>query len=412
MTAFTTRLASTCLLALGTASPLWAQSIDCGGQAPGGQWIGGSEQASDIATAGAYQEQMALVLGGNTYASLFTLSTDAQVRIEAQGRGAGDPTVDLFDSDGNIVMSDDDSGGNGSARAEVDLAAGTYCVTTRSFDNAPMTAFVRIGLTDQEPLTEGLDMTLPPDGGDDMGQIEQGGVCDASTPAEPLAMGTAGTASVADVPFWRFTLTQATGVTVTAENDMADPYITIYDNGGNYIGENDDFDGLNSRIDVTEILEPGDYCISMQALSDTSAPITVSVSVYDAVAAQAALYDRGEAVPPLDGSYPVTALGQLDSRIRQDAAASDAAQWFSFEVPATGGLVLIEAASMDGTGDTYLRLFDDLGRLVSENDDNGNGLDSALFTRVSQGTYLVALSSLGDGSPAARLVFERYLPAK
>lgn len=411
MTGFSTRLATTCILALGTASPLWAQSIDCGGQAPGGQWIGGSEAASDIATAGTYQEQMALVMGGNTYASLFSLSSDAQVRIEAQGRGAGDPTVDLYDSDGNIVMSDDDSGGNGSARAEVALAAGTYCVTTRSFDNAPMTAFVRIGLTDQEPLTEGLDMTMPTDGGD-MGQIDQGGVCDASTPAEPLAVGTSGTASVADVAFWRFTVTDATGITVTADSDNADPYITVYDSFGNYMGENDDFDGLNSRLDLTETLEPGDYCISMQALSDTSAPITVSVSVYDAVAAQAALFDRGEAVPPLDGSYPVTALGQLDSRIRQDAAMSDVAQWFSFEVPTSGGLVLIEAASADGTGDTYLRLYDDLGRLVSENDDGGNGLDSALFTRVSQGTYLVALSSLGDGSPAARLVFERYLPAK
>jgi len=56
---------------------------------------------------------MALVLGGNEYVSLFNLSGPTDVRVEAQGRGAGDPQIDLIDAEGNIMLSDDDGGGNG-----------------------------------------------------------------------------------------------------------------------------------------------------------------------------------------------------------------------------------------------------------------------------------------------------------
>ena len=137
---------------LAMASPALAQDI-CGFS--DGQWIGGSEAGSDITTTGAYQEQMALVLGGNQYVSLFTLSATTDVRVEAEGRGAGDPLLELLDSTGSILMSDDDSGGNSAARAETQLDAGTYCVAVKSYDGAPLTAFVRVGRSEQEALTAG-----------------------------------------------------------------------------------------------------------------------------------------------------------------------------------------------------------------------------------------------------------------
>jgi len=37
------------------ASPLAAQDL-CGGKGAGGQWVGGSEESSDITTTEAYQE--------------------------------------------------------------------------------------------------------------------------------------------------------------------------------------------------------------------------------------------------------------------------------------------------------------------------------------------------------------------
>jgi hypothetical protein len=380
----------------------------CGGTGNNGQWIGGTEAASDIAQSDTYLEQMALVLGGNQYVALFNLSADADVRVETAGRGTGDTVLDLYDAQGNIVLSDDDSGGNGASRAETSLIAGTYCLAMRSFDNAPMTGFVRVGLTDHEALTQGMSAEDMPDGDEMAGDSL---ACTSDTAAGDLSVGASVTASVDEQPYWRFTLDRDMAVTIRAENPNADPLVTLYDQTGSYVSENDDFDGLNSQLDIAAPLAAGTYCIAMRALSDPAEPITISLTEYDPVAALMGQYDRAEAAPPLDGSYPVTSLGTLPGRMRQDSTLSETAQWYSFDVT-EAGLVLVEAIATGGNGDPSLYMFDDLGRRVGYNDDNGEGYDSLLSARVLPGTYLVAVKDVGSSQSMVRMVFERYLPAK
>jgi hypothetical protein len=434
MTKTAWRLGATAALALG-AAPAFAQDF-CGGISANGQWVGGTEAASDVTTAAAYMEQMALVLQNNEYVALFSVSAPTEVRLEAQGRGAGDPMIDLRDEAGSIVLSDDDSGGNGAARAETTLQPGRYCLSMKSYDGAPMTGFVRVGRMDQAALTTGMDApveptqpTEPVQPVDPMQPADQpydpatdmGGVCNPSMITRYLvegpldaqiAMGpVSATASTTEVPYWGFTLSAPMALSITAENENADPYVTIYDEYGNYINENDDYDGLNSRIDQSSPLQPGTYCLAMQALSDPDAPITVSVMPYDAQAAQVGMYERGEASPPLDGSYPVTALGPLSSRLRTDIQSTEVTTWYSFDMP-EGGLVLIEAVD-NGGGDPSLVLFDDFGREVSYNDDNGNSLDSLITARLMPGTYLAGVRQVSPGTQSlTRMLFERYVPAQ
>ncbi|KJZ21107.1 PPC domain-containing protein [Loktanella sp. S4079] len=385
---------------LGLAAPAYAQDAICGGAGAGGQWIGGDQASSDIATASSYQEQMALVLGGNDYVSLFTLSEGADVRMEAAGRGAGDTIIDVLDSNGSVVISDDDSGGNAASRAETYLDAGTYCVSVRSYDGGPMTAFVRVGLQEHEPLTEGLMVST---GGSDASG------CETATPFG--ALGTSVSASVSETPHWSFTLDAPTQVSITAENETADPVITLYGPNEVYIDENDDFDGLNSRLDITETLEPGTYCVAMAALSDENAPITVSISEYDAEEALQALYARGEAAPPLDGSVPFTALGELATRLRQDVQANDDVTWFTLDVT-DSSLIVVEAIG-GGNSDPWLVIYDDLGREIGQNDDYGDGLDSLVMSRVQPGTYIIGVRQYDSGgSGLIRLVAERYVRAQ
>ncbi len=386
----------------GSVSAGFAQDF-CGGIGSNGQWIGGDEAASDIATAADYQEQMALVLGGNDYVSLFSLSTPTEIRIEAQGRGGGDPVIDVYDAAGANVATDDDSGGDGASRVELMLDAGTYCVAMRSFDAAPMTGFVRVGRYEHEALTTGLSSGNYGDGTPPY--------CDSSTLANTLPFGTPMTGSASDAPYWRFTLDTAMSVVITADNGDADPYITLYNNEGGYIDENDDWDGLNSRLELMNPLDPGNYCIAVTALSDTTLPITVTVDELDVEAVKRGTYDRAEAAPPLDGSYPVTALGELKTRQRVDLQNGPIATWYSFEVY-DGGLVLAEAISVGGAGDPFLVLFDDLGREIAYNDDN-NGLDPLVTGRVTAGTYLLAVGEYGEGAGSpVRMVIERYVPAR
>lgn len=399
MTFTTIRSSAVAFAMLGIAAPAFAQDAFCGGAGAGGQWIGGDEASSDIAAASSYQEQMALVLGGNEYVSLFTLSEGADVRIEAAGRGAGDTIIDVLDSTGSVILSDDDSGGNAASRAETFLEAGTYCMALRSYDGGPMTAFVRIGRTEHEPLTEGI---MESDGGND----SEG--CAMATPLGIL--GSSATGSVSETPYWSFTLDAPTPVSITAENENADPVITLYGPGESYIDENDDYDGLNSRIDVTDPLDAGTYCIAMSALSDESSPITVTVTEYDAAAALLSLYARGEAAPPLDGSIPVTALGVLESRLRQDVQASDDVSWFTVDVE-DNSLLVVEAIG-GGDSDPWLIVYDDLGRKIGDNDDYGDGLNSLVMARVQSGSYIIGVRQYNSGQGLIRLLAERYVRAE
>jgi len=391
----TTVIASLMLVA---ASPAFAQEI-CGGFGDSGQWIGGDEAASDITTADTYREQMALVLGGNEYVSLFTLSAPTDVRVEAAGRGSGDPIIDLLDNTGGIILTDDDSGGNAASRAETTLDPGTYCMSMRSYDGGPMTAFVRIGRQEQEPLTEGVSVG---GGGDAEGS------CDSAMPFG--ALGRSVTASVSETPYWSFDLETETPITITAENETADPVITLYGPGETYIDENDDYDGLNARLDLTNGLAAGTYCLAVSALSDDSAPITVSINEYDAEEALQTLYARGEAAPPLDGSIPVTDLGVLTSRMRQDVQATEDVTWFSIDFD-DAGLLVVEAIA-NGSSDPWLVIYDDLGRQVGQNDDYGDGLDSLIAVRLSAGTYIIGVRQYDGGQGFIRLLAERYVRAQ
>lgn len=386
-------------LMLGVATPALAQDDICGGFGNNGVWIGGDAASSDITTANTYQEQMALVLGGNEYVSLFSLSETTDVRVEAAGRGAGDPIIDLLDGTGGIILSDDDSGGNAASRAETSLEAGTYCMSMRSYDGGPMTAFVRIGRQDQEPLTDGVDAAS--DGG-------ANGSCETAAPFGPI--GASASASVDETPFWSFTLDAPTPITITAENETADPVITLYGPDEAYIDENDDYNGLNSRLDVTDALAPGTYCLGVTALSDDSAPITVSINPYDAEEALQSLYARGEAAPPLDGSVPITDLGVLQSRVRQDVQASEDVTWFSLDFD-DAGLLVVEAIA-NGNSDPWLVVYDDLGRQVGQNDDYGDGLDSLVMARLQAGTYIIGVRQYDSSQGFIRLLAERYVRAQ
>lgn len=387
-----------------TTAPAWAQ--DCGGVGTGGIWIGGDEAGSDISGAGAPMDQLALVLAGNSYVSLFSLSAPTDVRLEAQGNGEGDPVIELFDAGGATIGMDDDGGGGTSSRIETSLQPGTYCLQMNSFGGAPMTGTVRIGRTDHEPLTAGIEAG----GGDGatgsgcgMGNTMADGNLDGVEIATVEA-------PVTQISGYDFTITQPTSLSITAENEAADPVLVLKDAGGAILYENDDYDGLNSRIDITSPLAPGDYCIELRALSNADAPITVTVTGYDAVEAQALLYDRAEAVPPLGGSYPVEMLGELQGRMRSDIQMEpNKAHWLALDV-AQGGLLVIEAIA-PGSGDPVLRLYDDLGREVAYNDDAGTGLDSMIAAQVLPGTYIVALTDLNGEGSQMRLVAQRYVPA-
>lgn len=364
-------------------------------------WIGGDEASSDLTMADRALEQTLVLLGGTPYLSQFSLGEPGPVRIEAVPRGVGDPAFTIFDTTGTAILRDDDSGGNLAARAETSLDAGTYCVEVTAFEGGALSGILRVGREEHEPLTEGVD------GEGSTGQLS----CD--DPDLPvLTFDTPITPIVRDSALWRVELEEPTSLSITAENETADPVIAFIDLDGNTIAENDDFDGLNSRIDLLAPVPAGNYCLRIEALDDEDAPVSVTMSTYDEDTALAALYAQGEVAPPLDGSFAFEDLGVIKSKMRSDLAISKEAKWFTFDIP-ENSLILIEAKALQDNTDPKIALFDDFGNLLVVNDDFSQ-LDSQIAARVSSGTYTLSVLGVGseDNLGVVRLLFERFVAAQ
>lgn len=396
------------------ATPIWAQDAQiCPAVGAGAVWIGGDEASSDVVSATAPFDQSGLTVppGGNVL-SAFTLSAPGEVRVEALPQFGGDTVIELYTTDGALVLTDDDSGGNFASRAEATLEPGSYCLLTRAFGGGPLVADVRVARADQEALTEGLS-----GGSGYFAGIES---CTPATPATVLGQGpidaqlSSGVSqanTTAAVPYYRFTLASPQALTITAENEWADPYIYIFDGAGNLIAENDDYNGFDSQIDFTQPLAAGDYCIGMRALSDPNEPVTVSVLGYDPERALFNMYASGEVSPPPGAGYPITELGALQTRLIYDQNVGADAVWYSFSVP-EGGLVLINAVEISDS-DPMITLFDGSGRHIEFNDDAGGTLDSQLATPVGPGNYMLGVMQYSSGyNGVIRVSIERFVPAQ
>lgn len=388
------------------ALPVAAQEMACSG-VPAGTWIGGSAGTSDIATSGAPFDQVGQVPAADFFVSLFIVSEESPVRVEAQGRYGADPVIELYDSTGGLVLTDDDSGGNWASRGEISLAPGTYCLATRSYGGGPIEADIRVGLVEHMPLTPGS-------GGSNIQ------ACTSETPATPLGQGpldrmtgreATATNSVNGAPYYRFTLSAMTPITIRAENPSADPYIFLYDADGLLIDENDDYNSLNARMDFPDGLPAGSYCIGMRALNNPDLPVTVTVASYSEEDMMYDLYANGEASPPMDGSlYPVQDLGMVEARLMTDVAVGAETRWIRFEV-AEPGLVLVDAVGI-GYSDPMIVIFDGLGRELGFNDDSGGTLDSQLAARVSPGAYMLGVMQYHRQNGAIRIAIERFVPVR
>jgi len=139
-------------------------------------------------------------------------------------------------------------------------------------------------------------------------------------------------------------------------------------------------------------------------VNDDSLPIDVSVVAFDPAAALRDQVNAGDVAPPLDGSFLITTLGTLDTRLQ--------VQWFSVEMP-EAGLLLVESVAVNGEIDPWMVAYDDLGRKIGQNDDYGDGFDSLLAARVAAGTYIIGVKQLEDeGTGNLRMVLERYTAAR
>lgn len=390
------------------ASP--AAGPACGGAA-GVVWIGGTEGA-DAATSDA---PLTSALSASAMAPgviAFTSSADnLALRVEAQAAD-GDPSILLMTEDGQTIAENDDTPDSLNSRIETSVGPGTYCVALNSVGGSPLQATVQVSRGDQPAL-----LAASSAGG--AGRIAD---CTAQTEAQPLTDGpldarlsegpVTATVDGQAVGYYRFTLSQPTTLTLRAASDRLDPYLKLFGGDGGLVGENDDTDGTNSRLDYATALPAGDYCIGAAALSAAEGQINLSVTALDRDSFLRQAWQRGEIVPPLDGSFPVEAF---DLAKKQTVLLHDGgAKWVSFEV-AKPTVVMIDGYGALVGVDTQLALFAENGAPIANNDDQGGNTDSKLGPVLIQpGRYALSVIDLNrrDETGAAirpvGLIFDRF----
>ncbi len=371
-----------------------------------GGWIGGSVLASDISgTTAPFQTASMVPLGGQAVV-FFMLSEPTNVRVEVAPQDEGDTMLQLYDANGTLIIEDDDSGGNLASRAEAFLSAGQYCLTARSFNNRVLPVDMRVGLLDHPPLTAGLS------------EGSQIGDCEPETPAMDLAETSLDrrlsngpitiTFIPSEAPFHRFSLDERSAITLTATGTDTDPVLRVYDGNGALLEENDDFDGLNPRIDFSTPLMPGEYCIAVEDIGSAVNPVTLEVSRFDPLAARQSQIEKAEISPTPEDDIFIEDLGMISSLYYKDVPIDSTAVWYRFNVEKCP-LIVIEALSQTDV-DPILKIFDRVGRQIAEDDDT-NGLSAQVADRLSPGEYLVAVLTF-DGTPSGdiRLVLECFMP--
>lgn len=374
-------------------------------------WINGDAASSDVMAADGPFDRGALpILPGGTAVFGFTMGVGGEVRLEASPGLGGDSVIELFHADGQYILSDDDGGGSLASRAETILAPGTYCLLTRAFGDGPLVTDLRIARMEFDPITT-------PSGFDwESDIVDQGQPCAPDTPAVSLgALPDGGvltrTNSVMDAPFYRFTLPTAQPVTIRAENEWADPVIALYDASGTFLAENDDHDGLNAQIDMTDALPAGDYCVAVSALSSDVDPVDVTVVAFDPQRDRDRQYAAGETPPGPDTGYPVTELGRLKSVVSLQQQVGSDAVWIGFEMPEEG--LLVVSAEEVSNSDPVIALFDASGQEIAYNDDANGSFNSQIISQLAPGEYMLAVmqfSSTGEG--VIDVTLERYVRAQ
>jgi len=224
------------------------------------------EDANDLAIGGEWLSSTIMPIGDADWYSIdvpSTSGTDALLVVETDGDM--DTFLDMYDRNGDLILSDDDGGINENARIGMIIEeAGRLYVRARHYDDSSsgsysIRAFIeRVTLDQYEPDNtmdnadaiavneEEQNHTLIPDG---------------------------------DVDWVRFSISSGRTVTIETGGDT-DTVMFLYDRDENMIAEDDDSgDGGNARIE--RFLPSGTYFVMIRQFDDnsmTGAEYTISVS--------------------------------------------------------------------------------------------------------------------------------------
>jgi TolB-like protein len=295
----------------------------------------------------------------------------------AYTQGNLDTKLYLYDSRGTLLAEDDDTGPGSNAYIQKVLNPGTAYLRVETYGDSAAGQYV---------LNTGMQNPIPPD------SFEND---DARSGAKDIQAGSPQRrtfTTVNDIDMARLRITQAGTYDIrsAAAAGALDTYLALYDNNETLMGEDDD-SGEDRDARISTWLNPGTYFIRVSCLN--SEPLgnrrqyTLSVSRIQ------------EPLPPDsfendDTRSEANSIGMRNLQIHTFTNAADI-DWAKFDVGEAGTFDIRSVAAVKSL-DTYLKLYDDNGTLINEDDDNGGDFDAYISVRLNPGRYFIQVSSLND----------------
>lgn len=299
----------------------------------------------------------------------YSIAVDGVPNAEGE---ALDPVLSVLDASGNQLAFNDDAEGLNSRLRYAPGANGDVFIDVRAFSEEQTGAY-RISVT-AEPLPQ-----------DAVGN-------DASTRAR-IRPGAAIEGSIdyeGDVDAYRLNARTSQRYTIALSSSGAsplqDPYLVVTDADGNELASNDDYEGLNSRLEFSP-RENGPVFVQARGLADAytggySLSVTATAQPRDAIAASRSTRGR------------IAVGGEVSGTLD---FASDA-DWYRIRL--TGGETYRFALDSSGDpalGDPLLRVLDASGEELAVDDDGGGNLNSYLeFAAPRSGDYYLEARGFTD----------------
>ncbi len=328
-----------------------------------------------------------------------TLVEGRQYQFDLTASTLSDPFLELRDSSGVFVTSNDDGGsGLNSQITYTATASGTFYLVVAAFEN--------IGLIDTGTYTLAtLDLGVPTIPGITVSEGSTDTPGSVST-SDTLVSGDTFNgilSSTSDRDWVSIDLTAGTEYTFDLQGagagtgTLSDPFLVLRNSSGGFVSQDDDSGaGLDAQIVYTPI-SSGTFYISARTFgasggtydlvtSPEERTADTSTTIPGITVAEGTMDVPGSAATTVDLISGDTFEGELDTGNDRD--------WVRIELTSGTEYTFDLEGADSGAGtltDPFLVLRDSSGGFVAQNDDSGAGLNSQIvFTPSSSGTYYLA----------------------
>ena len=300
------------------------------------------------------------------FADLYRFSINSpQTLLMSMNSEAFDTYLVVLDTNGNVVVEDDDSGAGANAQIYQTFAAGTYLIEASSLEPGLGGPYSLILETAAPPEVKPINV----------GQTVTG----ALTTSSGRSVGCAGCFT----DLYRFSITAERNLEIALRSEEFDAFLRVLDVNGETVSNNDDENDNSTDSRIAGNLSPGTY--------------SIEATTYEPGAVGAYTLSLLELAPPV--ATPIDIGQALNRNLTSSSGRSVGcsgcfADLYEFTVTGAESLIITMSSA---EFDTYLRVLDAGGNAVITDDDGGGGTDSRILQSFGPGTYQVEASSYDAG---------------